>query len=299
MAHFSVEFNRIHQRVLSNNFFLLAHGIFPRSLQALTRADNRARYKSNPSRPVDLLPTSRTYKEHQAYLRRSGQVPVRQDQDPIQQGRDELKRVLDNFAMAPRTRTGKSSNSISDPANPVDTENTGDTVSITRTQFENFNHLQEEYNALANDYGLNKAELANLHDNNDELTKRIEERDALITALKEKIDELGEALRDVGKNPALVKNKELWEQVCVATEKYLSRTWKILLDEADAIKATKEVIAFLPSPLTIDEDDFVKVYKRAVNKSLQDIRHKIQSDCKRRVRGTEIFEAFTRKNLTF
>jgi hypothetical protein len=117
--------------------------------------------------------------------------------------------------------------------------------------------------------------------------------------LNDKIEEFGEALRDAGKNPALVKNKELWEQVCVATEKYLSRTWKFLQDEADAIKATKEVIAFLPSPLTIDEDEFVQVYQQAINQALQSLRHKIQSECKQRVKGAETFEAFTRKNWTF
>ena len=207
--------------------------------------------------------------------------------------------------MAPRLRGSKggtpptTGTSVSDAANPVDTEDTGNTVSITRTQFENFNSLQGDYNRLLNDYGDSKREVVDLQDNNEELTKHIEERDALIITLNKKIDELGEALRDAGKNPDLVKNKELWDQVCVATEKYLSRTWKFLQDEADAIKATKEVIAFLPSPLTMDEDEFVQVYQQAVNQALQSLRHKIQSECKQRVKGTETFEAFTRKNLTF
>lgn len=208
--------------------------------------------------------------------------------------------------MAPMTRTHRRSgnrdptagSTVSEPDSPADTENTGATVSITRTQFENFNALQEEFNGLLSDYGTNKRELAASQEENDELTKRLQERDALIVKLNQKIEEYTEALRDAGKNPALVKNKDLWEQVLVASEKYLSRTWKILQDEPDAIRATKEVIKYLPSRLTIDENEFVKVYQDAVNKSLQDLRHKIQSDCKNRVKGTETFEAFTRKNLT-
>ena len=214
--------------------------------------------------------------------------------------------------MAPRLRGSKGTTpattgrTVTDPSNPPDTEDTGDTVSITRAEFKNFNSLQGDCTQLLNDYGDSKREvvklqeeLTNSQDNNEELTKRIQERDALIVTLNEKIEEFGEALRDAGKNPALVKNKELWEQACVATEKYLSRTWKFLQDEADAVKATKEVIAFLPSPLTIDEDEFVKVYQQAINEALQSLRHKIQSECKQRVKGTETFEAFTRKNLTF
>ena len=154
LAHFSVKFNRIHRRVLSNQLLSSCPWEFPPSLlQALTRADNRARYRSNPSRPVDLLPTSRTYKEHQAHLQRSGQVPVRQDQDPVQQGREELQRVLNKEnadTMAPMTRGGRATTpattvtpattgrTITNPANPLDTEDTGDTVSITQCRVRKF-----------------------------------------------------------------------------------------------------------------------------------------------------------------
>ena len=315
MAHFSVEFNRIHRRVLSNQLLSSCPWDFhPSFLQALTRADNRARYRSNPSRPVDLLPNSRTYKEHQAYLRKSRQVPVQQDQDPVQQGREELQRVLDQentITMAPTLRHHKGRpprdpnvrTSVSDGDTPGDAENTDPMVSISRLQFEEFNALQGDYNQLSKDYGDSKRDVVILKENNeilkenngdltkhnDELTKRIQERDALIAALNQKIEEYTEALRDAGKNPALVKNKELWDQVMVATEKYLSRNWKFIQDESDAVQAAKEVIAFLPSPLTIDEDEFVKVYKDAVNGSLQDLRHKIQSECKNRVKGAETF----------
>lgn len=191
--------------------------------------------------------------------------------------------------MAPMTRHNKS-------RPPHDPNNTDDNVSISRLQFEEFNASQGEIDQLAKDYGDSKRDIIILQENNDdltknndELTKRIQERDALIVKLNQKLEEYTEALRDAGKNPALVKNKELWDQVVVATEKYLSRNWKFIQDKNDAITATKEVIAFLPSPLTIDEDEFVKVYEDAVNLSLQNLRHKIQSECKNRVKGTETF----------
>jgi hypothetical protein len=72
--------------------------------------------------------------------------------------------------------------SVTNPANTVVPENTGDTVSITRAEFENFNSSQEDYNQLLNDYGDSKREVVKLQeeltisqDNNEELTKRIQE----------------------------------------------------------------------------------------------------------------------------
>jgi len=80
-------------------------------------------------------------------------------------------------------------------------------------------------------------------------------------------------------------NKELYKHVAEMTELYLQRNWKFLEDASDAVEATKEVIPYLQTTLTISEDDFIANYQEAVNHGLKTMRQSVQSEGKKRAQG--------------
>ena len=192
--------------------------------------------------------------------------------------------------------TAESSVSVS---TMVKTRNTEDTVIKTKAlkkiqdQLKDYKNLEKEYEKLEDE--LEKVE-GKLEKANDKHADEIKVKDGMIERLRQRIEELSNALRSAGKD-VLAINKELAKEVMEMMELYLQRNWKFMEDDQDLVQATRDVIPYLPNALTMSDEDFVANYQEAVNKGLKNNRQNVQSECKKRAEGTQKIGFVTRFSL--
>ncbi len=142
--------------------------------------------------------------------------------------------------------------------------------------------MQDDYTKTKEDYNQLEVFHGKLQEKYD---GDIKLKEATIAVQSQRIDELSKALSDSGLKVTAI-NEDLKKQVIDATETYLQRTWKFVEDDMDIIEATKEVIPYLPHPLTMEEEEFVANYGKAVNTGLKNMRQNVQSECKKCAQGT-------------
>ncbi len=151
-----------------------------------------------------------------------------------------------------------------------------------KAEIERLTKMQDDHTKLRSDYSKLELFHGQLQEKYD---KDIKLKDTTISLQLQRIEDLSKALADSGHQAAAI-NEDLKKQVIEATEIYLQRTWKFLEDRTDLVDATKEVVPYLPHPLTMEEDEFVTNYGQAVNKGLKNMRQNVQAECKKRAKGT-------------
>lgn len=162
------------------------------------------------------------------------------------------------------------------------TTRSGGSLTITKKRWDDMTKEIDRLTKMQDDYTNLQVIHGQLEEKYD---KNIKLKDATIAVQMARIDELSKALSDSGRQVTAI-NEDLKKQVMDATETYLQRTWKFLEDKTDLVDATKDVIPYLPHPLTMQEDEFVVNYSSAVNKGLQSMRQNVQAECKKRTKGT-------------
>jgi len=187
----------------------------------------------------------------------------------------------------------------------VTTRGTGNRVSITKAQetaykkkVTEFTALKKAHNELSKNFVALQKEFDEYKEiNNDAAMENA--KDGIIAKLtaensnlKVQLEQLNKALRATGGKSVATKkellNSDLVAHVEVATKNFLFRTWKILECDTDEVEATTQVIPYLtvPLPANLTQEQFVADYKCIVTSSLGDARAYVQSEGKKRAKGT-------------
>ena len=192
----------------------------------------------------------------------------------------QFQRDKERFLQDKTNKMGKSNNNKN--------LRSGGTMTIGKKQWEQMKEEIQRLTQMQDDHTQLKADYTKIEVFHGQLQEKydkdIKVKDATIAVQGQRINELSKALSDSGLKVTAI-NEDLKKQVIDATETYLQRTWKFVEDDMDIVDATKEVIQYLPHPLTMEEEEFVTNYGKAVNTGLKNMRQNVQSECKKRAQG--------------
>ena len=147
---------------------------------------------------------------------------------------------------------------------------------------------------LEEELALHKQDFTNLKEEYDSIAEDARQKTLLIGSLERMTNNrgtTGTVHSKASTKPKVNKkdlNQELVNHVTQTAKTVLFRTWKFIEDSLEEEEVTRELIPYLPVDPGMSEEEFIANYSNIVYEAIKNARTEVQSNGKKRAKGTEI-----------